>query len=498
MLYNLHGNVSYLTNKLGWQQHLNWTTPQFILESANVSGDLIKYEGIPLKFTKGDFKSQLKFLKTEVLPHKECQFALSIGLSSIISSYIEPYKHIGTLVTNVSGKSSTGKSTIAELSASLYGCPETSNTGLVRTFNATKTSILAISEGRNGLPIILDDANANPNEHNKSDLIYEFALGEARARCNSDGTVQEGHNSWSGIVIITSESPLMEAENFSQGAHARCLTINDVKWTQSAAHSERIKTGVNQNYGFVGKWFADKFSAISIESILNEHSSISTEIYDRIKIKDHMSKRMADKMAPIVMAAKYFNAFLKHEVIDVESIIEFLINANDESTQKRSLAENTFDLLIQYIIQNQNHFHIKYPQMDVTAKSKVYGKIELTVNKKYCYILKSQFDSFLKENGITEKQTILKQWKNEGKITSNEADRNTQKISGLEGRCLAIPIDSFDPELFGIHIDEPIRSKLLGLDEEENEKQNVEILETPKCAENYEVPDEVIDELFKE
>lgn len=181
------GYETLTTTNLGWHYLSFVTKPVFILENKNVNGLNIEYVGTSMSFKAGTYIGQLKFIKDEVLPYKETQLALAMGLSSIVSSLVNSKREIGTLVVNVSGSSSTGKSTMAQLSASLYGSPVTSNFGLVRTFNATKNSILAMCEGRNGLPIILDDANANAKEHNKSDLIYQLAMGEARARCNNVG-----------------------------------------------------------------------------------------------------------------------------------------------------------------------------------------------------------------------------------------------------------------------------------------------------------------------
>jgi len=187
MLFN-GGYETMTTTCLGWHNLEFLDKPVFILNDKNINGIYIEYAGTKMSFTAGTYKGQLEFIRDEVLPYKETQLALAMGLSSIVSSLVNTKREIGTLVVNVAGSSSTGKSTIAQLSASLYGSPVTSNFGLVRTFNATKNSILAMCEGRNGLPIILDDANANAKEHNKSDIIYQLAMGESRGRCNSNGS----------------------------------------------------------------------------------------------------------------------------------------------------------------------------------------------------------------------------------------------------------------------------------------------------------------------
>ena len=78
--------------------------------------------------------------------------------------------------------------------------------GLVRSFNATKNALLAQCEGKYGLPILLDDINANRTEHDKIDLIYQLALNDPRSRCGRSGYMQDTHESWSGIVMITCDT----------------------------------------------------------------------------------------------------------------------------------------------------------------------------------------------------------------------------------------------------------------------------------------------------
>jgi uncharacterized protein (DUF927 family) len=193
----LHQSYDYLTTMLGWQKDKNGQN-QFILEMYEpLNQPRIVNSQLDFEFTKGTLENQIEFLKKEIIPYKNTRLALVLGASSIVTSFINPHMNIGTLVTNVCGESTTGKSTVVDLAASLFGCPETSNYGLVRTFNATKNFILGMCESRNGIPIILDDVNANGDEHNISDLIYQLAMGEPRGRCNSTGNVQEKRSSWS-------------------------------------------------------------------------------------------------------------------------------------------------------------------------------------------------------------------------------------------------------------------------------------------------------------
>lgn len=347
---------------------------------------------------------------------------------------------------NVSGKSTTGKSTIAELAASLYATPETSNYGLVRTFNATKNFIFALSEGRHGLPIILDDANANSKEHDKADIIYKFALGESRGRCASGGTPGQRHNGWSGVVIVTSESPILDGQKVSQGANVRCITLDSISWTQSAAHSDAIKHGVREDYGFIAELFANYLKTIDIHKILEIHENNSKTINSKMIKRDSLSARIASKLAIVSTTAELLKGFDETMKIEPFEIIDMLVAAEQSSFDDRSLADTTLELFVEFYSINRARFAIcqKHKKgsdfLDVNKQpASPIGYI--THYKDYSYpelgILNSEFDKFLQSHQITERLTILKEWKSRGLIDGDK-DRYTKKVNRCDviGRAI--------------------------------------------------------------
>lgn len=236
------GLIEYRNRCLGWQDIDNDGALRFILGNGKLkSGHLVKYYDANWKFQNGTLQGQLDFLRTEILPYPEMQLAMTFGLTSIVAGYVEPHLSVGTYVINISSESTTGKSTITELAGSFFGSPISNESGMVRTFNSTKNALLAASENKYGLPILLDDINANGREHNKTDLVYQFALNEPRSRCDSNGDLLSHRGSWSGLALITSESPMFDNEIVTQGVDARCLNIDNIIWTKDAEHSNRIK-----------------------------------------------------------------------------------------------------------------------------------------------------------------------------------------------------------------------------------------------------------------
>ena len=140
----------------------------------------------------------------------------------------------------------------------------------------------------------------------------------------------------------------------SRGAHARCLTLSDIHWTQDAAHSDRLKSGALSNYGFVGERVADYVANLSIDDVLELHKAYSDRIKGNMKAKDEFSDRIAAKLAPILMAAQYFNEVLSDELLDIDIIEKQLIDITDERASSRDQAEEAYQQLIDFIIINKS------------------------------------------------------------------------------------------------------------------------------------------------
>lgn len=426
------GNVEYLTNKLGWQHIPGYNEPEFILKNIVVPNfPPILYAGDELDFTNGTLKGQLKFIKDEILPYKETRLAFVMGLTSVVSSYIQPHKSIGTLVVNVAGKSSTGKSTISELSASMFGDPKTSNHGLVRTFNATKTFLLEMTAGRNGLPIILDDANANPNEHSISDLIYQFDMGETRGRCNSNGSAQTKKTGWSGLVLITSESPLLDMGKLFKGALVRTLTLKDIGWTHDKDHSDRIKQGVRENFGFLGKKFAEFVSKKGKDAILELHKKYEQIVLQKMTNKDDLSYRMASKLAPFGITAELINELFKKDVEEfMDSILSFInINRNNFNRWYETKMGNK--------VVDENRYK---------PTGKVYGSIYRKKENSYVLIDKTVFLEFLKKENITGWSNLREELRKDNIYIKRSDEHWWQKANtgGLPSTSAKIMLDVYN------------------------------------------------------
>lgn len=438
--------VTYLSRRLGWQSGNEGDAPRFLLGASSLpDGSILTYRDVALDFVRGSDADYQCFLKNEIYGKDTMEFALIAGLTSIVSGYVGASTAVSALAINVSSQSTSGKTTMLDFIGSLYGSPSHSNSGLVRTFNATKNAILAACEGRNGIPIILDDINANASEHNRIDMVMQLVAGTSRGRCDSTGSTQEDRLPWHGVAFITSESPIFDAGIVNQGIQARCLTIDNVKWTEDAAHSERIKRFVSSNYGHVAPAFAAKVAQLGEAWILADLETSKNEILGKMKDQNHLSSRLAAGMAPFLVTAHiYKDHFYKR--LRVPKLLKMLVDAEQASHEEGSLADRVMEKLEQFIVANGKRFCLYYDgQSQTQASGTCIGCFAGDEKRGYrVSILKEPFEKFLDEIKCTEKNTVLREWVSKGKIVKDKDHWYTKESKLGNMRCLRMKFWKLD------------------------------------------------------
>jgi hypothetical protein len=187
------GQVDYYHTNLGFTI-MSDGTKRFLLGDTTYKGKYSTFVDRNFKFKTGTKVDYQAFLDKHILPYAETRLALAIGLSSVASSDLMEYGDLGTMVLNFTGQSSTGKTTIIQFIASLWGSPKISNFGIVRTFNATTNSLVQTFTGTNGVPIIIDDATSL-GVKDLASFIYNIAAGEDKLRLTQDIQLRDSKGS---------------------------------------------------------------------------------------------------------------------------------------------------------------------------------------------------------------------------------------------------------------------------------------------------------------
>ncbi|MDY4676629.1 MAG: DUF927 domain-containing protein [Candidatus Borkfalkiaceae bacterium] len=429
--------IEYRHYTLGWYN--NGKTDVFLYDKSTINGVNSICSREAFSFTKGDKQTYLDFLKETVYPIPTLSLALSVGYSAVVASRLKDMIDTGVIIVNLCGASSTGKTTAEQLLVSPFACPRISNKGgLVRTFSSTLNATYAGIEGINGLPIVLDDVTTAPNL-DLANLIYTIASGEEKSRCTSDGKLRTDGRGWSGLVVISSETPIQDAARQNQGLQVRVIQTQDITWTPSAETAEYIKRVVLNNYGFTGKEFAEYVGKIDIDDLFVKYQE-SEKAVDRLMTKrDNLTDRLASKYAVIHLTITLMNDCFG-TTLDAEALIKILLEPEQRNVENRDIATKALNLIVNYIVRNKSNFFwnaYATNEPDRFPEGINLGTIRVLKDGSWnVYIPTETTQKLLLDNGINETAAVKKRWK-ERNITKCDADHNSVKynLSGTVRRC---------------------------------------------------------------
>ena len=432
----------YLHTALGWKQtgdelvyyHYHSLSGKSIEESSGSIRDTRVnevasiYSGPLAIQPTGQFEVWKDTIHQHVLGRPALEFALVYGFTSVVNALLSKYLPLEVLLVHIYGDSSTGKTTASRLAISSFGKP--SADGLLKNWNATFNALMKVIAHNHGLPIVLDESSTKTNSDFTS-VIYQLAEGRDKNRLNSDIELRE-QEKWSGAFLSTGEHRLTEKSNQNSGLLVRLPEFGNIAWTDSAAHAEAIKNALENNYGHAGPQFVqhviDTFEGEAWRRQLEEWKE---RVVEAMTIKDGFSERIAEKYAVMMLTGEVMNACFDFD-IQLDSLLDFIIENDQENIGTRSLESKSLDYLQQKIVEHQAKFNFGDRGFSGTA---CYGALKKKQDYLEVSVVKTILDTWLSEGGFSSNQVVLKGLKKEG-ILDNEAGKNTRqrKLVGEEGK----------------------------------------------------------------
>ena len=340
------------------------------------------------------------------------------------------------------------------LMTSPFMSPTVSNGGKSLSISALNTQNMLYHHLNNihGVPFVIDDINTNENL-NLSEIVYAIVQGEEKGRMNGDGEAREIRN-WSGVVITSSESPIMDAIKGNQGLKARVLHTYGIQWTISADQATLIKRVLSKNYGFTGKEFADYVAKFSLDD-LHERFVKSLEIVKTLMIKkDRLTDRLAYKYATVHLTVLLVNEALGFNM-SADDIASLFIRCEQDCFEERDNNIKAYNAVINFVHRNQNRFIIDQQLedrlMNISSQyipHNLCGKIIKYKAYWNVYLLKEVTDEILEKQKLAaDARAIRKEWIKRG-ITKGDVDHNTCQLSinGVKKRYDCFKIDGGIPE----------------------------------------------------
>lgn len=424
--------VEYQNKVLGWYQYQG--KDYYFFDETYFADKYATSAREEFLFQKGSRDVYMDFLRNTIFPSVELSLALSIGYSAVVVSRLKPVCDLGTIIVNVSGVSSTGKSTAEMLMCSPFMYPDINDgtKGLNMSANATLNAISGAMDGIFGVPFVVDDIKTNP-DIKLSKYIYDIAAGTKRSRCNSDGTLQKKGFGWSGVMITSSEIPIVESTTQYQGLQVRVLHTDGIQWTKDAEQAEYIKETVTENYGFTGKEFADYIATISLQDLKTRFNESKEFVIEKMQKKDGLTSRLANKFTAIHLTIRLLNEAFAYGLSEDELTARF-IKCEQDRFEERDDARKALECVKDFIVQHESRFDLEnsydslnyYSELNATGEH--YGKIFKYDWGWEVHILPSKLKKILTDNEFAEQLAIRKKWIEKG-VMIGDCDHHNKKLT---------------------------------------------------------------------
>lgn len=316
----------------------------------------------------------------------ESKLALALGLLGPISYLCDSNSNIDNRLVNISGISSTGKTTAAKLALSLFTKPEKTVNGLYRNANGTTLSIQRTLAEGNGLTMLIDDfsAFASRSSHENEKFIYSLESAFGRSSCDLKGGVITPKTR-KGAIILTSENKISDL-SFKEGALVRILELSNIHWTKDANHANKINNFCNEHYGLLGPQLMQIVLNYP-QQHLTEKLNIQRNKIRRNLLKNHLfdkfTDRIIDEYALVLLCVKIVEEYYQKNSLTIDEKFQFyeifnlLMKQEEENYNMRNPYVNVYHKLIDFYVQNSKGFIYEF-NGDEPNKNHVLGRIYIT------------------------------------------------------------------------------------------------------------------------
>lgn len=305
----------------------------------------------------GDKDKWFDFVKNEMKDSIEIAFIISLAFAAMLHSVLKDETDIDNFIAHLRGDSSSGKTTMLCLAASVFG-PGTDKdpNGIVSTWNATSNALLRRLMNLNGILMGLDEVSMN-EEKNFTRLLYRICGGVEKDRLTREAEVQ-ARLVGSYILLSTGEASLLAKTNGNIGLSMRVLEFDSHQWTKSAQQAERIKRFCKHNSGHAASEFGLHLYRLileqGIDGVYADYEKWRKHYCETCVIQSR-KERMSGRYALILLAAQYANQFFDMKINELD-LCNFIIKNENSNDDDRDSYRDFYNKLVAFIVMNRQHF----------------------------------------------------------------------------------------------------------------------------------------------
>jgi len=371
-----------------------------------------------------------QWIKEVYNPVKNNTNAFISVIGAFASILIEPLGVSENFLIDISGSTSTGKSTLLKITSSIFGKPSK----MVSDFNATSNSIISRAVALRNFPMFLDDSK-KADKSIIGDVIYTLSGGKEKGRSTINGDAK-AIREFSNITFINGEVAateyLAESNSNGRGAYGRLLPLEGGFLPNSKENGELANTlleAISKYYGAIGyEWI--KF----INQELNDTESLEQwrEAYEEYKqvnslrLDTDIARRRGVHIALLqttysMMKKFNFELATENEMQHFKVLIEGT-KVNAESTDNYKLAH---EHLMEKFKENSFKFNKPDEYVEAIEEGEIYKQREVWGDYKRGQYLVLSYETIAKLiHNFGDVKDILKKWRELGVL---ETEHNRMK-----------------------------------------------------------------------
>lgn len=372
--------------------------------------------------TKGSLEDYQRNVFNKVKGSKVASFMMYASLASIL---LDEFK-VEPFVIDIAGSTSTGKTTVLKLAASVWGKYD----DLVHSWNVTEVGIERLATITNSFPLILDDTQ-KANYQNIIKSIYQFTTGSSRVRGSIEGI--KNNYKWSNIMFSSGEHSIVNHKGNAGGASARVITVSRTPFEK--IDFREIYEGLNKYYGTLGLAFQKEYEQYK-EYYQHLYNVIYESYCEQYTLNDVLSRLVR------LMSIIHLSGFILDRIDGFESNVTEICNTIFEDIIEENKTVNMPELKLNEILSvldtKRNTIQSNENQLLIHEVNAVNREDFIGVTKNF---LKTIFEPY-------EIQQIIKEWGIEKYlVTDKDRVQKSVKIRTAEGKYERIRVYAIKKEV---------------------------------------------------
>jgi hypothetical protein len=232
------------------------------------------------------------------------------------------------------------------------------------------------------------------------------------------------------------------------GAFARVIELELERVMIDAEAGNRIISAIKLNHGHAGRKFIEIIGRIGTAKLKEMYSTKLQKVLEQPDIQEKQAMAAAVLLLADEIASEYI--FQDDSGLTLQELQPYLL-----SKAQTSVSERAYELIIEWVAANANRFEsntVIGPSYGFTVRPENNGVQFGTIDGDMVYIINSQFNELMFENGFNPR-SVLSSFRKKGLIeTSSEKNkvRNSVKktINGARIHCVGLKINIDENQTF--------------------------------------------------